>query len=179
MLEIRKRGGGMFSWWGVCDQVPILWPHLPEYWLFYHWGRRGRSGLLCMCVAIFMLLEESVDSTCFIFDTKLTNIADVWLSFCKHPMIVLSLFTFDSLSLSLSLLAGPTVTSSLLMWIIVLLMVTVQSLGTSEAAPRSAFRRQVQRTARVLWPLATAPRHLPYHWDSTTQRKQLSFMSRS
>ena len=29
-----------------------------------------------MCVAIFMLLEESVDSTCFVFDTKLMNIAE-------------------------------------------------------------------------------------------------------
>ena len=61
-------------------------PFAPSTDYFSVEGGGGGPGC-CVCVAIFMLLEESVDSTCFVL-----------LSFCKHPMIVLSLFTFDSLS---------------------------------------------------------------------------------
>ena len=51
-------------------------PIYPSTGYFSVEGGGGGPGC-CMCVAIFMLLEESVDSTCFVFDTKLTNIADV------------------------------------------------------------------------------------------------------
>lgn len=86
---------------------------------------------------------------------------------CKHSMIVVSLFTLSHLSY-LSLSAGLTVTFSLLMWPIVLVL-AVQSLITSEVALLSVFRRQVQRTALAPLPLATVPRHPPYHSDSKEQ----------